>query len=124
MIRNHLLLLSLRAEWNGAKQSPFNLSGDYFVIPIKSTGFLAMTFVVFLLPFFSFSQEQKEVEIINADYLKMQESEIIQRVTQLAARQPKVFQIVESTNLRQLHRLQKSDGLNDLRAAYITPRFT
>jgi len=56
--------------------------------------------------------------------LKMQESEIIQRVTQLAARQPKVFQIVESTNLRQLHRLQKSDGLNDLRAAYITPRFT
>lgn len=65
----------MRAEWNGAKQSPFNLSGDYFVIPIKSTGFLAMTFLVFLLPFFSFSQEQKEVEIINADYLKMQEAD-------------------------------------------------
>jgi hypothetical protein len=55
--------------------------------------------------------------------LKMQESEIIQRVTDLAMRQSKVFQIVESTNLRQLHRLQKSDGLNDLKAAYRTPRF-
>ena len=43
--------------------------------------------------------------------LKMQESEIIQRVNELALRQPKVFQIVESANLRQLHRLQKSDGL-------------
>jgi hypothetical protein len=42
----------------------------------------------------------------------------------LAARQTKVFQIVESTNLRQLHRLQKSDGLNDLEAAYRKPRFT
>lgn len=56
--------------------------------------------------------------------LKMQESEIIQRVTDLAARQPKVFQIIESANLRQLHRLQKSDGLSDLKAAYRTPRFT
>jgi hypothetical protein len=56
--------------------------------------------------------------------LKMQESEIIQRVTDLAARQSKVFQIVESTNLRQLHRLQESNGLNDLKAAYQTPRFT
>jgi len=55
--------------------------------------------------------------------LKMQESEIIQRVADLVTRQPKVFQIVESTNLRQLHRLQKSDGLNDLKAAYRTPRF-
>jgi hypothetical protein len=55
--------------------------------------------------------------------LKMQESEIIQRVTDLAAHQSKMFQIVESTNLRQLHRLQKSDGLNDLRAAYRAPRF-
>jgi hypothetical protein len=56
--------------------------------------------------------------------LKMQESEIIHRVTDLAARQTKVFHIVESTNLRQLHRLQKRDGLNDLEAAYRTPRFT
>ena len=55
--------------------------------------------------------------------LKMQEPEIIQRVTDLAARQSKVFQIVESTNLRQLHRLQKADGLDDLKAAYRTPRF-
>lgn len=56
--------------------------------------------------------------------LKMQESEIIQRVTDLAAQQSKVFQIVESTNLRQLRRLQESDGLDDLKAAYKTPRFT
>jgi hypothetical protein len=55
--------------------------------------------------------------------LKMQESEIIQRVTDLSGRYPKTFQIVESTNLRQLHRLQKCDGLHDLNAAYRTPRF-
>lgn len=55
--------------------------------------------------------------------LKMQESEIIHRIADLAARYPKVFQIVESTNLRQLHRFHKSDGLSDLKAAYRTPRF-
>jgi hypothetical protein len=55
--------------------------------------------------------------------LKMQESEIIQRVMDLAARCPKIFQIIESTNLRQLHRLYKSDGLSDLKAAFRTPRF-
>jgi hypothetical protein len=55
--------------------------------------------------------------------LKMQEAEIIQRVNELATRQPKAFQIVESANLRQLHRLQESDGLGELKAAYRTPRF-
>jgi len=55
--------------------------------------------------------------------LKMQEPEVLQRVTEVAARQPKAFQIVESTSLRQLHRLQESDGLNDLKAAYTTPNF-
>jgi len=55
--------------------------------------------------------------------LKMQESEVLQRVTEMASRQPKTFRIVESTSLRQLHRLQKSDGFSDLRAAYRTPRF-
>jgi hypothetical protein len=55
--------------------------------------------------------------------LKMQEAEILHRVTDLAVRQPKVFQIVESTNLRQLHRLHASNGLSDLKAAYQTPRF-
>jgi hypothetical protein len=55
--------------------------------------------------------------------LKMQESEIIQRVTELAAHQPSIFQIVESANLRQLHRMQSNDGLNDLKAAYRAPRF-
>lgn len=56
--------------------------------------------------------------------LKMQESEIVHRVAGLAAHQPKVFQIVESTNLRHLHRLHKSHGLQDLDAAYRTPRFS
>ena len=67
-------------------------------------------------------------EIVLGDHspgrlLKMQESEVIQRVTDITAFQSRVFQIVESTNLRQLHRLQKGDGLNDLKAAYRTPRF-
>jgi hypothetical protein len=67
-------------------------------------------------------------EIVLGDHspgrlLKMQESEIIHRVNELASRQPKVFQIVESANLRQLHRLQRSDGLADLKAAYRAPRF-
>ena len=55
--------------------------------------------------------------------LKMQETEIVQRVGDLAAHQPKVFQVIESANLRQLHRMQESNGLSDLKAAYITPRF-
>ena len=55
--------------------------------------------------------------------LKMQESEILQRVTAIASRHPKVFQIVESTSLRQLRRTQGSDGLNDLKSAYKTPSF-
>ena len=56
--------------------------------------------------------------------LKMHESEILQRVTELAARQPKTFQIVESTSLRQLRRLHESDGFADLKAAYLAPTFT
>lgn len=56
--------------------------------------------------------------------LKMQESEIIHRIADLATHQSKVFQIVESTNLRQLHRLQRSDGLHALKAAYRAPRFS
>jgi hypothetical protein len=55
--------------------------------------------------------------------LKMHESEILQRVTGMAAHYPKVFQIVESTSLRQLHRLQESDGLSDLKATYKAPSF-
>jgi hypothetical protein len=44
-------------------------------------------------------------------------------VGELAARQPKVFEIIESANLRQLHRRQESDGFSDLKAAYRAPRF-
>ena len=67
-------------------------------------------------------------EIVLGDHspgrlLKMQEAEIIQRVNELATRHPKIFRIVESANLRQLHRLQDSNGLGDLKAAYRAPRF-
>jgi hypothetical protein len=68
-------------------------------------------------------------EIVLGDHspgrlLKMQESEIIHRIADLAINQPNVFQIVESTNLRQLHRLKQSDGLGDLKNAYRRPRFS
>lgn len=67
-------------------------------------------------------------EIVLGDHspgrlLKMQEFEVVHRVNELSLRQPKVFQIVESANLRQLHRLQYRDGLADLKAAYRAPRF-
>lgn len=55
--------------------------------------------------------------------LKMQESEILHRISELASQQPKVFQIVESMNLRQLRRLTKSEGFSDLKAAYQVPSF-
>jgi hypothetical protein len=55
--------------------------------------------------------------------LKMHETEILQRVTEMASRQAKVFRLTESMSIRQLHRLEKKDGFNDLRAAYNTPSF-
>ena len=55
--------------------------------------------------------------------LKMHETEILQRVTELASRQPKIFQIIESMNLRQLQRPEKKDGFSELKAAYLTPSF-
>lgn len=55
--------------------------------------------------------------------LKMLEPEVLERTKAMASRQAKVFQIVESTSLRQLHRLQRSDGLSDLKSAYKTPSF-
>jgi len=55
--------------------------------------------------------------------LKMHETEILQRVSEMASRQPKVFRIIESMSMRQLHRLKKNDGFNDLKSAYITPSF-
>jgi hypothetical protein len=67
-------------------------------------------------------------EIINGMHspgrlLKMSEAEILQRVSELAERQAKTFQIVESTNLRQLRRPKAYSGLDDLRDAYQSPRF-
>jgi len=56
--------------------------------------------------------------------LKMQESEVLQRLAEMTARRPKVFQIVESKSLRQMLRHRRSDGLSDLKSAYKTPSFT
>ncbi len=55
--------------------------------------------------------------------LRMAESEILQRVSELAQTQPNVFQITESANLRQLQRLRRTNGHGDLRGAYECPRF-
>ena len=55
--------------------------------------------------------------------LRMAESEILQRVSDLAQREPDVFQTTESANLRQLQRLRRSTGHSDLRGAYEKPRF-
>jgi len=55
--------------------------------------------------------------------LKMQETEIGLRVADLASNGPESFGLTESANLRQLRRLRKSDGFEDLRAAYRSPRF-
>lgn len=55
--------------------------------------------------------------------LKMQESEILRRLTGIASSQPGVFQVAESASLRQLRRLSKSNGRTDLRSAYKSPRF-
>ena len=55
--------------------------------------------------------------------LKMQESEVLQRVIRMSSSHPKVFQLVESTNLRQLHRLQSSDGVSELKSTYKNPSF-
>jgi hypothetical protein len=55
--------------------------------------------------------------------LRMTESEIMQRVANLAETQPKIFRITESANLRQLQRFGRSNGHADLRSSYQKPRF-
>ncbi len=55
--------------------------------------------------------------------LKVQEMELAKRLADLAANQSHTFNISESTNLRQLRRLRRSRGMDDLRTAYRNPRF-
>jgi len=78
----------------------------------------------------SFPEEQTVPfrEIVNGNLspgrvLKMQESEVAQRLTEMAKHSPSVFEITESMNLRQFRRLHKASGLDDLRVAYRKPRF-
>ncbi len=67
-------------------------------------------------------------ELIAGDHspgriLRMTESEILQRVADLARTPASFFQTTESANLRLLRRLRQSNGHDDLRAAYDKPRF-
>jgi hypothetical protein len=54
---------------------------------------------------------------------RMQEDEVARRLTDLAKLQPKVFRVMESASLRQLHRTLVKDGISDLRAAYRNPKY-
>jgi hypothetical protein len=67
-------------------------------------------------------------EVVNGSHspgriLKMQEGEIARRLSDLAAKQPKIFALTESTSLRQIRRTQPSNGLAELKSAYRSPRF-
>jgi len=55
--------------------------------------------------------------------LKMQEFEIAERLTDLASRQAKIFQIVESSNIRQVRRLRRPRGFEEVRSAFRNPWF-
>jgi hypothetical protein len=55
--------------------------------------------------------------------LRMTEHEILERISDLSRMQPTSLKITESANLRQLQRVCPSDGHDDLRAAYESPRF-
>jgi hypothetical protein len=78
----------------------------------------------------AFSAEQTVAlrDLVGGDHspgriLRMAETEILHRVSDLARSQANVFQTTESANLRQLRRLRQSNGHGDLRAAYEKPRF-
>lgn len=55
--------------------------------------------------------------------LRMAETEILRRVTDLAQNHSTIFQLTESANLRQLQRHHPSNGHCELRDAYKKPRF-
>ena len=67
-------------------------------------------------------------EVMNGSHspgrvLKMQEREIVRRLSDLGAERPKVFAVTESASLRQINRIQRCDGLVELESAYRSPRF-
>jgi hypothetical protein len=55
--------------------------------------------------------------------LKMQESEVVHRLTELCRTKPRQFQLTESANLRSVVRAHPSNGHDALRSAYDTPTF-
>jgi hypothetical protein len=67
-------------------------------------------------------------ELVSGDHspgrlLKMQESEVVRRVTDLAQAGSHGLQLADSMNLRQLHRVRTTNWRDSLRAAYTSPRF-
>ena len=55
--------------------------------------------------------------------LKMSEAEIVRRLADLANLRGEAFTLTESASLRQVRREWNSDGFDELRAAYESPRF-
>lgn len=67
-------------------------------------------------------------ELVSGDHspgrlLRMQEREVLLRLEDLASTQPKVFQLTDSANMRQLQRLAKLDGRKSLADSYKNPIF-
>jgi hypothetical protein len=96
------------------------------------TGIPQQLFAFFIHDWWNFSFESEQTvplrEIVSGNHspgriLKMAESEILLRIFELASMQPEVFELTESSNLRQLRRFRKSTGHSDLRSAYKKPRF-
>lgn len=106
--------------------------GTFSFDPARKFGIPQQLFVFFVHDWWNRTYPAERTaplrELVMGDHspgrlLKMQEPEILQRITEMASLQPNAFQIVESTSLRQLRRLQESDGLTDLKAAYLAPHF-
>jgi hypothetical protein len=77
---------------------------------------------------FPFEQTIPFGELVGGEHspgrvLRMQESEILARVSDLSRTQRHTFQSTETANLRQIRRLRDSNGYDDLRRAYEAPQF-
>jgi hypothetical protein len=67
-------------------------------------------------------------ELVSGDHspgrlLKMQQREVLSRLEHLVQTQPKVFQLIDSANMRLLQRISKQDGYKSLADAYKNPIF-
>lgn len=67
-------------------------------------------------------------EVVNGEHspgrlLRMQEPEVLSRLSELSLTPGSGFEVTESANLRLLRRSKSSNGFDDLRSAYRTPRY-